>query len=95
MPRPWLSLVPLPLVVAALAAPVPPADPRDNEWPMYGGSPGRNMANFRDTDLLGTIDPEKGLPLKWKADLGSRSYSQPVVSIHEIMSEWNVAIAIK
>ena len=47
---------------------------------MYGGTPGRNMANFKDRDILSTIDPEKGLTLLWKADLGSRSYAQPVIA---------------
>jgi outer membrane protein assembly factor BamB len=47
---------------------------------MYGGSPGRNMVNLTDFFNLTFLDAEKGLPLLWKVDLGSRSYAQPVVA---------------
>lgn len=49
------------------------------EWPMWGGSPGRNM-----------VSPMKGLPatwdyakkenIRWIAALGSQSYGNPVVA---------------
>jgi outer membrane protein assembly factor BamB len=51
----------------------------DGDWPMWGGSPDRNM-----------VSPMKGLPIewdlrtgrnvKWVAELGSQSYGNPVVA---------------
>ena len=72
----FLVLVTIPVGRAAFQTPAP-VNPTRSTWPMYGGSPGRNMANFQDRGILGVIDPQKGLPLLWKADLGSRSYAQP------------------
>jgi outer membrane protein assembly factor BamB len=69
-------VVALALSGSAIAQPTPP----DTTWPMYGGSPGRNMVNLKDKYNFGPIDPLKGLPLRWKADLGTRSFAQPVVA---------------
>jgi outer membrane protein assembly factor BamB len=65
-------------VLAALAATSWAADP-GGSWPMWGGTPSRNM-----------VSPLKGLPtewdvktkknVKWVAALGSQSYGNPVVS---------------
>jgi outer membrane protein assembly factor BamB len=55
------------------------SDPGTGDWPMWGGSPERNM-----------VSPMKGLPtswdiktkknVKWVAQLGSQSYGNPVVA---------------
>jgi len=52
---------------------------KKGDWPMWGGSPDRNM-----------VSGEKGIPaewniktdqnIKWKAPLGSQSYGNPVIS---------------
>ena len=57
----------------------PPIPLPRGTWPMYGGTPGRNMVNLYDRDILRVVRPDKGLPVRWKADLGSRSYAQPIV----------------
>ncbi|HVL14292.1 MAG TPA: PQQ-binding-like beta-propeller repeat protein [Gemmata sp.] len=57
-----------------------PAPTPNVAWPMYGGTPSRNMVNLHDRDVFRTFDPAKGLGLLWKAQLGSRSYAQPVVA---------------
>jgi outer membrane protein assembly factor BamB len=74
----FLSLA---LLLAALVRPVRLAasDPGSGEWPMWGGTPDRNM-----------VSAMKGLPtewdvktkknIKWVADLGSQSYGNPVVA---------------
>ncbi len=82
MPRPWspAALAVAVLVPTALLPAAPPPTTPPASWPMFGGTPGRNMANFTDRDLLRAFDAEKGLPIRWKADLGSRSYAQPVVA---------------
>src|SRR5262249_24513441 len=82
MPRLAFPLVVLSLALIAPAQ--PPAQPRiasePTSWPMYGGTPGRNMVNLVDRSILRVTAAEKGLPILWKADLGSRSYAQPVVA---------------
>ncbi len=48
-------------------------------WPMWGGSPDRNMVS----DAKGmptTWDVKTGENIKWVAALGSQSYGNPVVS---------------
>src|SRR5262245_62469413 len=55
------------------------SDPGTGDWPMWGGTPDRNM-----------VSTMKGLPtewdvktkknVKWVADLGSQSYGNPVVA---------------
>jgi outer membrane protein assembly factor BamB len=55
------------------------SDPGGGDWPMWGGTPDRNM-----------VSPMKGLPtswdvktgknVKWMAQLGSQSYGNPVVA---------------
>jgi outer membrane protein assembly factor BamB len=55
------------------------SDPGTGDWPMWGGTPERNM-----------VSPMKGLPtswdikanknVKWMAQLGSQSYGNPVVA---------------
>jgi outer membrane protein assembly factor BamB len=74
----FLSLA---LLLTALVGPVRLAasDPGSGEWPMWGGTPDRNM-----------VSAMKGLPtewdvktkknIKWVADLGSQSYGNPVVA---------------
>jgi len=67
----------LALAGAVLLASDPPSAGKD--WPMWGGTPDRNM-----------VSAMKGLPLdwdvktkknvKWVADLGSQSYGNPVVA---------------
>ncbi len=58
------------------ARPPPPA----TTWPMFGGSPTRNMANLNDHGIPDIPDPGKGTNLLWTAALGSRTYTQPVVA---------------
>ena len=76
-----LMFLSLALLLAALVRPVRLAasDPGSGEWPMWGGTPDRNM-----------VSAMKGLPtewdvktkknIKWVADLGSQSYGNPVVA---------------
>src|ERR1041384_3028112 len=55
------------------------SDPGSGDWPMWGGTPDRNM-----------VSPMKGIPtswdiktkknVKWMANLGSQSYGNPVVA---------------
>jgi outer membrane protein assembly factor BamB len=61
------------------AAPVPrPAD--GTSWPMYGGGPSRNMVNRAAAGVPDDFDPATGWRILWAADIGSRTYAQPVVA---------------
>jgi outer membrane protein assembly factor BamB len=87
---PLFAFLPL-LAVPVVAAPVPKAPPPPPAWPMFGGTPARNMANLReklpklsaegpqwdDADAAKKWEAEWVL---WKADLGSRTYGGPVVA---------------
>lgn len=68
------------LIAAALgvSAPVPKSLPA--EWRMLGGGPGRNMVSPNAGTLPADFNPDTDKHVLWKADLGSRSYSQPVVA---------------
>ncbi len=66
-------------VVYAAPAPkeeLPPAGKSD--WVMFGGTPQRNMVNHIDKNLRLPFDLNKDL--KWKIEVGSRSYPTPIVS---------------
>jgi outer membrane protein assembly factor BamB len=49
------------------------------DWPMWGGSPDRNMVSDA-TGLATTWDVKTGKNIKWVAALGSQSYGNPVVA---------------
>ena len=62
------------LVVIAASAAVSATD-----WPMWGGTPSRNMVSPM-TGLPTTWDVKTGKNVKWVAELGSQSYGNPVVA---------------
>src|SRR5262245_34429918 len=54
-------------------------DPGSGDWPMWGGTPDRNMvSNMKG--LPETWNIEKKTNVKWVAALGSQSYGNPVVA---------------
>jgi outer membrane protein assembly factor BamB len=89
-------VLPLALLAALLAVPTgaapAPNEPPPSDWPMFGGTPARNMTNLREklekfpreapdweNDPEGVKKWEARWVL-WKADLGSRTYGSPVVA---------------
>jgi outer membrane protein assembly factor BamB len=62
---------------AATAAKFP--EPAPNEWPMWGGTPDRNMVSSMK-GLPTSFDMKTKKNVKWTAELGSQSYGNPVVS---------------
>src|SRR5918992_6299154 len=71
-----LAILTVCVALASLA--VTASDPGGGDWPMWGGTPDRNM-----------VSPMKGIPtswdvktkknVKWAAELGSQTYGNPVV----------------
>ena len=57
---------------------------REGDWPMWGGSPGRNMVNDREKSLPATWDLKSKKNIKWVVPLGSQSYGNPVVAAGKI-----------
>jgi outer membrane protein assembly factor BamB len=71
-----LALLAVTLFVARL---VSASDPGNGDWPMWGGTPDRNMvSNMKG--LPTTWDIAKKANVKWVATLGSQSYGNPVVA---------------
>ena len=52
--------------------------PAAADWPMWGGTPGRNMVSPM-TGLPTEWDLKSGKNVKWVAELGSQSYGNPTV----------------
>lgn len=65
--------------VLALTASSSGAGKGVTDWPMWGGSPDRNMVSDA-TGMPTTWDVKTGENIKWVAALGSQSYGNPVVS---------------
>lgn len=59
-----------------------PNEDKGVNWPMFGGSPARNMSNTNERGIVGewsVADGEKK-NIRWVADLGTSSYSSPVIA---------------
>ena len=50
------------------------------DWPMWGGSPQRNMVNTWEKQIPVSWDVKTGKNIKWIAQLGSQSYGCPTVA---------------
>ena len=55
------------------------SDPGPGDWPMWGGTPGRNMVSGLK-GLPAEWDVKTKKNIKWMAPLGSHSYGNPVVA---------------
>src|SRR5262245_22054335 len=76
-----LPLMALAFFVAVKLVSASGADANANggDWPMWGGTPGRNIVSPMK-GLPATWDVAKKTNVKWVATLGSQSYGNPVVS---------------
>lgn len=68
----------LPFALVPLAS-LRAGDPGTGDWPMWGGTPDRNMVS-NAKDLPTTWDIKTGKNVKWVASLGSQTYGNPVVA---------------
>ena len=55
------------------------SDPPNADWPMWGGTPDRNMVSSMK-GLPTTWDVKTKKNIKWVAELGSQTYGNPVVA---------------
>jgi outer membrane protein assembly factor BamB len=75
------TLITLSLVLAAAAssARLVASDPGSGDWPMWGGTPDRNMvSNMKGLPAQWDVKTKKNI--RWVADLGSQSYGNIVVA---------------
>ena len=56
------------------------SDPGPKEWPMWGGTPDRNMVSTSVTNLPAEWDVQTKKNVRWVAALGSQTYGNPVVA---------------
>ena len=70
-----LALICLPISLWLLFA----SDPGTGDWPMWGGTPDRNMVSIMK-GIPTTWDVKTKKNVKWMAQLGSQSYGNPVVA---------------
>lgn len=68
----------LPIVFPAAASAEPLAKAKKGDWPMWGGTPDRNMVSG-ETGIATEWDLKPGKNIKWVAKLGSQSYGNPVI----------------
>ncbi|HJP95561.1 MAG TPA: PQQ-binding-like beta-propeller repeat protein [Pyrinomonadaceae bacterium] len=69
----------LSVVVYSLAPAVSASDPGTGDWPMWGGTPDRNMtSNMKGLPTTWDVKTKKNV--KWVAQLGSQSFGNVVVS---------------
>jgi len=56
--------------------------PAQRDWPLFGGSPQRNLVNTFDRNIPSSwsLLPGKETHLKWVAELGSKAYGGPVIA---------------
>jgi outer membrane protein assembly factor BamB len=55
------------------------SDPGTGDWPMWGGTPDRNMVSGQK-GIVADWDVKSGKNVKWVSALGSQTYGNPVVS---------------
>ena len=80
-PRPLAPWSLAALAIAAAGAIALASDPPSGgkDWPMWGGTPDRNMvSSMKGLPVDWDVKTKKNI--KWVADLGSRSYGNPVVA---------------
>jgi outer membrane protein assembly factor BamB len=66
---------------ASGAAVVSASDPGTGDWPMWGGTPDRNMVTAAEgLPVSWDVNPKARKNVKWVAALGSQSYGNPVVA---------------
>ncbi|MBM4072081.1 MAG: hypothetical protein FJ271_24615 [Planctomycetes bacterium] len=70
------------LFLAGLVISEEPAGTRPGDWPMFGGTPGRNMVNTLVKNLPASWAVEKGelKNIKWMAQAGNKIYGGPVIA---------------
>jgi outer membrane protein assembly factor BamB len=67
------------IISASTLALVARSDPGGTDWPMWGGTPDRNMVSTMK-GLPTTWDVKTKKNVKWVAELGSQAYGNPVVA---------------
>ena len=51
-----------------------------HDWPLYGGTPSRDLVNTIDKKMPTTWDVAGGENIKWSVELGNKAYGGPIVA---------------
>ncbi len=79
MKKPALIVATAVALVSASLGLVARSDPTGTDWPMWGGTPDRNMvSSMKGLPTSWDIKTKKNI--KWVAELGSQAYGNPVIS---------------
>src|SRR5215213_1173090 len=66
-------------MLSCLAPPASASDPGSGDWPMWGGTPDRNMiSNMKGLPTSWDVKTKQNV--KWVAQLGSQTYGNVVVA---------------
>src|SRR5438128_11317783 len=80
-----LSLV---LLTASLPARMVASDPGGGDWPMWGGTPDRNMiSNMKGLPTSWDVKTKKNV--KWVAALGSQAYGNQLRAVGQVYAGTN------
>src|SRR2546425_10065867 len=74
-----ILLTVLALAAVALFAFGPLSDPGGGDWPMWGGTPDRNMISDAK-GIVSSWDIKTKKNVKWVAELGSQNYGNPTIA---------------
>ena len=79
---PYRYVLGLSLLLVTQSTAQQPGDNTRPGWPLFGGSPTRNMVNLIDRNMPidWCVEENKEKNVKWKAKLGRKSYAGPVVA---------------
>src|SRR5437667_5237894 len=89
-----MTIVPLTLARdSGISVSQNPDDKAPRSWPMFGGSPGRNMVNALERNLPADWCVQEGKlkNIKWMADLGNKTFGSPVVAHGKVFVATNNA----
>ena len=73
------TVILFPAAILAATVALIASDPGAGDWPMWGGTPDRNMVSMMK-GIPTTWDVAKKINVKWVATIGSQSYGNPVVA---------------
>lgn len=77
------------IALAALSALALSGAARAADWPMWGGTPARNMVNKTEKNIPAEWNVQTGKNIKWHQPLGSQAYGNPVIAKGKVFAGTN------
>lgn len=88
-----MIVAPLMLPTDCAVYPVQKLEKTERSWPMFGGSPSRNMVNTVERNIPGDwcVEESKRKNVRWMAELGNRTLGSPAVALGRVFVTTNNA----